>query len=161
MPINLDSSDRILLSHLQEDTRTSIDSLAEFSGLSVASVQRRLKKLRDNKIIEREIAVIDPRSVNQNMTFIVSVELEREQLDQLDKFRRQAKNEPQVQQCYYVTGMADFILICITKDMAEFETLTHRLFYANTNVRRFSTSVVMDRSKVGLFVQISDENDNE
>lgn len=160
MTTNLDSSDRVLLTHLQNDTRISIDALADVSGLSVASVQRRLKKLRDNKIIEREIAVVDPRAVNQNMTFVVSVELEREQLDQLDKFRRQAKDEPQVQQCYYVTGVADFILICITKDMAEFETLTHRLFYANTNVRRFSTSVVMDRSKVGLFVQISEENDD-
>ena len=160
MPNNLDSSDRVLLSHLQNDTRISIDALAEVSGLSVASVQRRLKKLRDKKVIEREIAVVDPRAVNQNMTFVVSVELEREQLDQLDKFRRQAKDEPQVQQCYYVTGVADFILICITKDMAEFETLTHRLFYANANVRRFSTSVVMDRSKVGLYVQISDENDD-
>ena len=160
MSTNLDSSDRVLLNRLQNDTRISIDALAEVSGLSVASVQRRLKKLRDNKIIEREIAVVEPRAVGQNMTFVVSVELEREQLDQLDKFRRQAKEEPQVQQCYYVTGVADFILICITKDMAEFEKLTHRLFYANTNVRRFSTSVVMDRSKVGLFVQISEESDD-
>ncbi len=154
----LDNSDKIILNHLQEDARVSIDALAEHSGLSAASVQRRLKKLRESKVIEREIAVVDPRYVNQSMTFVVSVELERERLDQLDTFRRQAKKEPQVQQCYYVTGMADFILICIARDMAEFELLTHRLFFENTNIRRFSTSVVMDRTKVGLFVQIPDEN---
>ena len=153
----LDKSDKIILTQLQEDARISIDALADCCGLSVASVQRRLKKLRENKIIEREVAIIDPQAVNQGMTFVISVKLERERLDQLDAFRRRAREEPQVQQCYYVTGDADFILICIAKDMIDFEALTHKLFFENTNVRQFSTSVVMDRTKIGLFVKIPDE----
>jgi len=80
------------------------------------------------------------------------VELERERLDQIDAFRRISRAEQQVQQCYYVTGEADFILICTAKDMADFESLTHRLFFENSNVRRFRTSVVMDRSKTGSFL---------
>lgn len=154
MKFNYDKFDRILLNHLQEDARTSLEVLAETSGLSVASVQRRLKKLRDNKVIEREIALINPQNVDQAMTFVVMVELERERLDQLDAFRRRVKADPQVQQCFYVTGMADFIMVCLTKDMAEFEALTHRLFFDDANVRRFHTSVALERTKTGTFVQI-------
>jgi len=83
------------------------------------------------------------------------VELERERLDQIDNFTRQIRSEPQVQQCYYVTGEADFCLICTARDIVDFEELTHRLFFDNANVRRFRTSVVMSRKKVSLAVPIS------
>ncbi|TGR95743.1 Lrp/AsnC family transcriptional regulator, partial [Mesorhizobium sp. M2E.F.Ca.ET.209.01.1.1] len=61
---------------------------------------------------------------------------------------------PQVQQCYYVTGEADFILVVTVATMADYETLTRRLFFANNNVKRFRTFVAMDRVKVGLEVPV-------
>ncbi len=85
------------------------------------------------------------------------IELERERLTQIDQSVRQTRNEPQVQQYYYVTGDADFCLICTARDMPDFERLTNRLFFENSNVRRFRTSVVMGRKKVGLGVSISTE----
>jgi len=155
MSISLDTSDRIILSKLQDDATLGLDLLADACGLSVASVQRRLKKLRDAGVIEREVAVLDPKALDMKMTFIVMVELERERVDKLDAFRRVARAEPQVQQCYYITGEADFTLICTARDMADFEVLTHRLFFDNDNVRRFRTSVVMSRTKVGLSIPTS------
>lgn len=89
------------------------------------------------------------------MTFLVLVELERERVDQLDAFRRRAKAEPRVQQCYYITGEADFALIVLARDMQDFQELTHRLFFDDANVKRFRTSVVMDRTKVGLTVPLA------
>ncbi len=108
--------------------------------------------MRKDKTIDREIAVINPTAVDQNMTFVITVKLERERLDMLDAFRSIVKKDTQIQQCYYVTGEADFIIICTAKDMKDFEVLTHRLFFDNVNVRSFKTSVVMDRTKVGLSV---------
>lgn len=153
----LDKADRILLAALQADARLGLEPLAAACGLSVASVQRRLRRLREAGVIEREIAVIDPKALGQAMSFVVMVEMERERLDQLDAFRRAARAEPQVQQCYYVTGEADFTLICTARDMADFEALTHRLFFENANVRRFRTSVVMDRTKVGLSLPLDQD----
>lgn len=154
MKYKIDESDKVILEALQQDSTSSLEALSEISGLSIPTVQRRLKRLRDTSIIEREIAVIDPDKVGQSMTFIVMVEMERERIDQLDAFRRHVRSDGQVQQCYYVTGEADFCLICTARDMADFEALTQRLFFDNNNVRRFRTSVVMDRSKVGLTVNI-------
>lgn len=151
----LDNADRRILEQLQQNTNVNLEQLAYASGLSIPSVQRRLRRLRSDGVIENEIAVLNPKALGQNMTFVVLVELERERLDQLDTFRRAARAEPQVQQCYYVTGEADFVLICIAQDMEDFEALTHRLFFENTNVRRFRTSVVMERSKVGLSIPVN------
>lgn len=152
--MNLDTSDLKILATLQKNSRTSLDTLSELCALSVPSVQRRIKRLRDKHVINSEVAIIDPEKVGLDMTFIVQVELEREALRQLDEFKKHVKNEPRVQQCYYVTGDADFVLICSAKNMRDFEDLTHQLFFDNANIRRFKTSVVMDRAKVGLEVPL-------
>ena len=152
MKNQLDNLDRTILALIQEDNTLALEYLASKCGLSVTSVQRRLKKMRKDKVIEKEIAVINPASVDQSMTFVITVKLERERLDMLDAFRNMARKDAQVQQCYYVTGETDFIIICTAKDMKDFEVLTHRLFFDNQNVRSFQTSVVMDRTKVGLSV---------
>ena len=159
MKENIDNADAMILNLLQEDSKLGLDTLAYETGLSVASVQRRLKSLRARKIILREIAIVDPAKVNLPMSFIVMVELERERIDQIDAFIRRANNEPQVQQCYYVTGDADFCLICVAKSMDDFEDITQRLFFENSNVRKFRTSVAMGRKKVGLQVPVLSNQD--
>ena len=152
--MNLDNQDRKLLSILQTDVRTGIDYLAQEVGLSPASVQRRLKRLRDNHVIEAEVAVIAPEKAGNTMTFVVSVELERDNLSYLSSFKQKIKKEPRVQQCYYVTGESDFILIVSTKDMDDFDHFTQQLFFNESNVRRYKTSVVMDRTKVSLAIPL-------
>ncbi|MDU9005283.1 Lrp/AsnC family transcriptional regulator [Sedimentitalea todarodis] len=154
MSTELDEADLTILRTLQADCRVGLEYLAQECSLSVPSVQRRLKRLRESNLILKEVAVLDPARFGYKTTFIVLVELDRESLHQLDLFRKRAKAEPQVQQCYYVTGDADFILICTAQDMQDFEALTHRLFFENSNVRRFRTSVTMERTKVGLNLPI-------
>jgi Lrp/AsnC family leucine-responsive transcriptional regulator len=96
--MRLDKTDLTLLARLQDNARLGLDALAEFSGVSTASVQRRLKRLREAGVITGEVAILDPARVGQPMTFVVMVELERERLDQIDAFTRRAQNETQVQQ---------------------------------------------------------------
>ncbi len=78
----------------------------------------------------------------------------RERIDQIDAFRRKVRDDQQVQQCYYITGEADFAIIVLAKDMEDYEQFTHRLFFKDSNVKRFRTSVVMDRTKVGANVPL-------
>lgn len=149
-----DESDLIILAQLERDANTPINTLVDATGLSQASVQRRLKRLRSNGAISAEVAILSPEVLGQAMTFIVMVELERESVEQLAAFKKAIAAEPNVQQSYYVTGDADFVLICLAPDMVEFERLTQRLFFKNPNVRRFHTNVVMNRTKVGLTVPL-------
>ena len=149
------STDATILRLLQDNARERLDTMASETGLSVATVQRRIRNLKKTGAIEGERALISPKAVGYTMTFLVLVELERERVDQLDAFRRRVKAEPRVQQCYYITGEADFALIVLARDMQDFQELTHRLFFDDANVKRFRTSVVMDRTKVGLTVPLA------
>jgi len=152
--MEIDQADLRILSAIQENSRIGLEALSEIASLSVASVQRRLKQLRDKQVIIKDISILDPEKLDQSMSFIVMVEMERERTDQIDAFAAIAMSDPQVQQCYYITGDADFCLICTARDMKEFEALTQRLFFNNNNVRRFKTSVVMGRKKVSLSVDV-------
>jgi Lrp/AsnC family transcriptional regulator, leucine-responsive regulatory protein len=148
--MELDKQDLQILHILQLDTRTPIDRVAEEVCLSTASVQRRLKRLRDNNIIANEVAVVSPKAVGQSMTFIVSIELERDSLEHLTQFKTKIKKDPRIQQCYYVTGDSDFVLIVMAKDMESFDVFIQETLFDDRNVRHYKTSVVMERTKVSL-----------
>ena len=150
----LDEIDRAILRALQKNTHQSIEALGDLVGTSRASAQRRVQSLRKSGAIAAEIAVIDTRVVGAQMTFVVEVELERERVDLLDEFRRSMTALQEVQQCYYVTGHTDFVLIVVTDDMPSYERFSRRVFTENPNIRRFHTNVVVDRVKVGLSVPI-------
>lgn len=151
----LTPNDLIILRLLQENAREKLETIALETGLSVATIQRRIKQLKSTGVILGENAVVAPEAVGFQMTFLILVELERERIDQIDAFRRKVKAEPHIQQCYYITGEADFALIALARDMRDFENLTHRLFFDDANVKRFRTSVVMNRTKVGLSVPLT------
>jgi DNA-binding Lrp family transcriptional regulator len=143
----MDASDRKLLDQLQKNAKTSIQSLAETTGLSTASVQRRVRALRDTGAIQREVAILDPGQVGLGITAIVAVELERDRLDQIDAFKRKAREDRQVTHFYCIAGEADFILIVMARDIADYEAFTHRFFFADKNVRKFRTSIVVSTVK--------------
>jgi DNA-binding Lrp family transcriptional regulator len=152
--LSLDAFDREILRRVQRDARMTGEEIGGEIGLSAAAVQRRLKRLRQIGVIVAEVAIVNPPSVGQAMNFIVGVEMERERADMLDAFRQAARADPNVQHCYYVTGVADFILIVTARDMDDFEAFTRRLLFDNPNIRRFTTSVVMARDKVGQVLPI-------
>ena len=89
--IELDQADIRILSAMQENSRVGLEALSEIASLSVASVQRRLKHLRDKKIVIKDISILDPDKVSQSMSFIVMVEMERERPEQIDAFVEEEK----------------------------------------------------------------------
>lgn len=150
----MDSFDVRILQELQESNLQPAETIANTVGLSVSAVQRRIKRLRSEGTIEADISVVNPKAVGQQMTLVVAVEMERERADLIDSFKREMRSSPHVQQCYYITGEADFVIVMTAANMDEYERLTRELFFDNANVRRFHTSVVMQRVKVGLSVNI-------
>lgn len=143
----MDSTDRKLLDLLQKNAKNSVQSLADITGISTASIQRRMRALRDAGVITREVAILDPKSLGLGITAIVSVELERDRLDQIDAFKRKAREDRQVTHFYCIAGEADFILVVMANDIAGYEAFTHRFFFADKNVRKFRTSIVVSTEK--------------
>ncbi|NDW52063.1 Lrp/AsnC family transcriptional regulator [Aliiroseovarius sp. PrR006] len=148
----MDDKDLHILRLVQENARLTAETLSERVGLSPAAVQKRLKKLKETGVIEREIAVLSPKKLDRDLTVIVEVILERENRQQLEEFKKRMRTAPSVQQCYYTTGEADFLLILSVRDIKEYEAFTQEHFFDASNISRFKTSIVMDRVKTSLDV---------
>jgi len=154
--ITLDTFDLAILRILQHDNSTPQRVIGEAVSLSAPAVQRRMRRMEEAGVIQANVAVVDATRVGHPITIFAEVEVISETADLIDAAKREFASVPEVQQCYYVTGEADFVLVIIVPTMAAYEALTRRLFFGNNNVKRFRTFVAMDRVKVGLAVPLPD-----
>ncbi|MBB3290750.1 MULTISPECIES: Lrp/AsnC family transcriptional regulator [unclassified Rhizobium] len=147
---DLDEFDLAILDLLQKDSTVPQRKIGELVNLSAPAVQRRIKRLQESGVIQANIAVIDPAAMGLPITIIVEVHIANERYDLINAIKRSFLEAPEVQQCYQVTGEADFVLVVVVASMSAYEALTRRLFYDNPNVTKFKSLVAMDRVKIGL-----------
>jgi Lrp/AsnC family leucine-responsive transcriptional regulator len=155
MAVALDAFDRKLLMEVQRDAQIPQIELGARVNLSTAAVNRRLRRLADDGVIDHYAAIVSPEKVGCALTIITMVEVQSEQIDLLDAMKLTFSKCPHVQQCYYVTGEWDFVLVITVPNMDEYTALTRQLFFSNNNVKRFNTFVSMSRVKVGLSVPLN------
>ena len=154
--MQLDRYDRQLLNLVQEDAAQTTEKLAEQVPLSPSAIQRRLRRLREQGAIAREIAVVDARKVGRATSFIVSVQVVGERPELLAQLRAWFGAQQHVQQAFYVTGEADFVLVVTAPDTETYDALMARLVGENPNVKRFTTHVALSVLKRGLALPVSE-----
>lgn len=150
----LDQLDIAILKILQRDNFTPQRDIGQQIGLSAAAVQRRIKWMKEAGIIQHNISVVDREKIGRPITLFVEVILDSEKMELIDATKAVFKATPEVQQCYYVTGDADFVLIIVVPSMHDYELLTRKIFFSNDNIKHFRTMVAMDLVKVGLDVSL-------
>lgn len=151
--LQLDAIDLHLLARLQVDASLNNQMLAEQVHVSPPTCLRRVKRLRDVGLIEREIAVLCADTLAQvighGLTAVVEITLDRQDQDALEAFEQRVAHEDAVQQCYRVSPGPDFCLVVHATDMPDYLALTQRLFTADANVRNVKTFFSIKRSKFG------------
>ncbi len=146
-PIALDAIDRRILDALQEDNQITNLGLAERVGLSPPACLKRVRRLREEAVIVRDVAIVDPARVGQSIVAFVGVELDRQREDVLAAFERKMAAEPEVQQCYFVSGEIDYLLVVTCSDMEAYNGFARRVLANEHNIKRFRTSFNLSRVK--------------
>ena len=145
--MELDITDIRLLTLLQDDASLSNQALAERAHTSPATALRRVRRLVDEGVIERQVALLNPARVGQGLTALVEVSLDRQGAEHLDAFEAHAVAETAVQQCYRVSPGPDFVLVLFVRDMPAYHTLVQRLFTQDANVRNVKAFFSVKRAK--------------
>lgn len=147
----LDATDLALLDLLQTDASQSNLAMAEAVGVSPATGLRRIRRLHEAGLIERQVAVLQADALGQRLghglTALAEVSLDRQDTQSLDAFEARAVAEPGVQQCYRVSPGPDFCLVLTVTDMPAYHALSQRLFSADANVRNVKTFFSVKRAK--------------
>ena len=149
--INLDDIDLQLLQQLQLDASLSNQALARHLDLSAPTCLRRVKRLQELGLIEKQVAILSSehiaRLTGHGLQAIVEVSLDRQDSSSLLQFEHKAVAEPGVQQCWRVSPGPDFILVIASIDMPAYLALSQKLFTQDANVRNVKAFFSIKRAK--------------
>jgi Lrp/AsnC family transcriptional regulator, leucine-responsive regulatory protein len=158
-PMDLDNIDAKLLNLLQADASLSNQALCQQTHISPATGLRRIKRLRDLGLIERQVAILSPDRLalaqGHGITAVVEVSLDRQSAESLDEFERSLSQERAVQQCYRVASGPDFVLILYAHDLPQYQQLSQRLFNNASNVRNVKSYFSLKRSKFSPVIPVT------
>ncbi|UPJ31491.1 Lrp/AsnC family transcriptional regulator [Bradyrhizobium sp. CW1] len=153
--MGLDKIDAHLLDLVQRNNRLASEQLSAMVGLSASGVQRRLKRLRAEGVIERDVSIIRPMAVGRQVTALVLITFERGRLEIVDNFKQAMRKMTDVMSAFSVAGQADFVLLVTATDLESYEDFTKRLAGQHPNIKRLETMIVLDRIKVGFTLPIA------
>ncbi len=149
--LELDATDLKLLDALQTDASLNNNALATLVHVSPPTCLRRVKRLRDEGLIERQIAVLNTDRLaalqGYGLTALVEITLDLQGAEWLDAFELRVVADDGVQQCYRTSPGPDFMLVVHVADMPAYLALAQRLFTADANVRNVKAFFSIKRSK--------------
>lgn len=155
----LDTIDFQLLAQLQDDATPTNQVLAERMGISPATCLRRVRRLRENGLIERQVALLSHDALaavqGHGLAAIVEVSLDLQGAEHLAAFEARAVREEAVQQCWRVSPGPDFVLVVQVRDMPHYLQLSQQLFTQDANVRNVKAFFATRRAKFQSKLPIS------
>lgn len=146
-PLDLDDLDKRILNALQTDASQTNNELALAVHASPPTCLRRVKRLIDAGVIERQVAIVAPEKVGAGLTSIVEITLDNQADERQLEFEALVAQESAVLQCYRVSPGPDFVLVVQVADMPAYHALAHRLFATHANVRNVRSFFSIHRSK--------------
>ncbi len=117
----LDTIDRKILAELQENARLTNVELAARVNLSPSPCLARVRALEQAGIVDRYVALLDPKKVDLGVSVFISVTLERQVEKSLDQFERAVRRYDEVMECYLMTGDFDYLLRVVVRDVEELQ----------------------------------------
>ena len=144
--MDLDATDRKILVLLQADGRMSLAELAEKVGLSPSPCLRRVRMLEAG-VISRYVAVLDQRAVGLPVSVFVSIKLEKQRQELLDRFAKAIERWPEVLECYLMTGSRDYWMRVVVPDLDAYERFVKQKLTRVEGIASIESSFALEQVK--------------
>jgi len=143
----IDQIDLKILSILQGNARITNHDLSNKVNLSPSSCLQRVRRLEDEKYIERYMAHVDLDKVCRTVTVILTVSLHDHTNENFDTFNKAVKEFPEIAECYTVSGNFDYFLRVVCPDMKSYLALNDALIDKMQGTANISGHVVLEYTK--------------
>jgi len=143
----LDLIDRSILELLQEDGSLSVAELAERLNMTPPPCWRRVRRLKDEGVLKKQIWLVDPKAVGLEVAIFATVKLAAHDAAATEAFREQVKLLPEILECYILLGNVDAILKIVVSDVNYYERLFYKKLSQLPGVREVNSGVVMTEVK--------------
>lgn len=153
--MKLSTADRRLLDALQIDATRSQIELADLAGMSRTSCWRRIRDFEKAGLIERQVAILDPRQAGLQIQVLLAVAMTEHTDENRQSFEQHVQTLPEVTECYSVSGERDYVLQVIVKDMDAYNQFLNSQVLKHPAVRSASSTFVLRRVKYTTQMQLS------
>jgi Lrp/AsnC family leucine-responsive transcriptional regulator len=150
----LDDADRRILKVVQEDGRVTLQAIADRVGLSASPCLRRLRRMEQAGVITAYSATIDQKAVGLPVSVFISIKLERQRAQELDRFGEAIAHWPEVMECYLMTGQFDYLLRVVCADLAEYEAFLREKLTQVDGVSSIESSFALGQVKYSRVLPI-------
>lgn len=141
--VQLDAIDRTILRELQRDAKLSNVELAQRVHLSPSACLRRVRQLEEAGVIDRYVALLNPKAIGQPGTSFTIVNVERTTPETLRSFEQAVRDEPQILDCFYVAGSNDYLLRFTYRDAEDLERFHTEVLSRLPGVVRSNSMLVL------------------
>jgi Lrp/AsnC family transcriptional regulator len=153
--VNLTRSDRRLLNELQRDATRNQSELAELVGMSRTSCWRRIRDFEEAGLIERQVALLDPKVAGFNIQVLLFVAMTEHTDENRHNFERHVSLLPEVTECFSVSGDRDYVLHVVVENMDTYNEFLNRQILRHAAVRSASSTFVLRRVKYSTALPLS------
>lgn len=150
----LDAIDRKILALLQQDCRITMQALAAQVGLSPSPCHRRVRLLEERGVITRHVALVDQAAVGLPVSVFISIKLERQKEEDLDRFAKAISGWDEVLECYLMTGPRDYLLRVVAPDLAAYETFLKTRLTRLDGIASIESSFALGQVKYSIALPV-------
>lgn len=139
----LDDIDRKILAELQEDGRMTNVELAARVKITAPPCLRRVRVLENAGYIRGYHAELNASALGYEVTAYAYVGLASQAEQDLRAFEELVKNWPLVRSCYMLSGDVDFVMLCVARNLPEFQDFITNDLISAKNVASVKTALVI------------------
>ena len=145
--MTIDPTDKKLIGFLQDNSDISTSDLAEKLHMSQSPCWRRVNRLEEQGIIHKRVAVLDREALGIDVVVFATVNLTQTGRQNLLEFERMIEGHPEVLECYTMTGIWDYILKIVTRDVRHYEDFVRNTLSASELIRELHSHIAVTEIK--------------
>jgi Lrp/AsnC family transcriptional regulator len=142
----MDRLDREILKLIAVDASLSLQEIATKVGLTPTPCWKRIRRMEQDGIIQRRVAVLDPAKVGLPVSVFVAVETADHSADWLGRFAKVIADTPEIVDAWRMSGDVDYLLHVVVPDIAAYDGFYRKLIAA-IPLRNVSSRFSMERMK--------------
>jgi DNA-binding Lrp family transcriptional regulator len=143
----LNRKDRNILRELQQDSRLTVQQLADKVGMSSSACWRRVRALEQEGVIDRYSVQVNARKAGFGLSSMTLVSLARHEQKNVENFVREVLRHPEVLECFATSGEADFHLRVVVEDMDAYNRFLDDFIFRLPGVSQVRSNIVLKEIK--------------
>jgi len=145
--MDLAKQDLDILKMLQRDATLSTNEIAERINISQSPCWRRINKLEQDGVIQRRVALLNRDALGMEVVVFATINLTSTGRQNLMSFESDIVRHPEVMECYTMTGIWDYMLKIVTRDIRHYEEFVRNTLTASPSIRELHSHMAVTEIK--------------